>query len=86
MLEHHIAKGYMPDMTFILDLDAETAMARVGSRGAENRNDEKDLEFYEDLRQGFLDIAKDNATRCVIVDASQDKEIIAAEILKVVEK
>ena len=83
-LEHHIAKDYMPDMTFILDMDAETAMARVDSRGVENRNDEKDLEFYEGLRQSFLDIAKDNSERCVIVDAEQSIEAIAAEIIKVV--
>ena len=75
----------MPDMTFILDMDAKTAMARVDSRGVENRNDEKDLEFYESLRQGFLDIAKDNSGRCVIVDAEQSIEAIATEIIKVVE-
>ena len=84
VLEHHIAKDYMPDMTLILDMDAETAMARVGSRGVENRNDEKDIAFYNNLRQGFLDIAKDSSERCVIVDAEQSIEAIAAEIIKVV--
>ncbi len=85
-LEQNIVKEVMPNLTFILDVPAEVAMERVQSRGVENHHDRGDREFYEQLRQGFLNIAKDNADRCVIVDASQDEETIAAEIIKVVEE
>jgi dTMP kinase len=83
VLEGQIAKDTMPDVTFILDLDAEAAMARVGSRGAENRNDEKSVEFYKDLRQGFLEIAKNNPKRCEVINAMQSIEDIAKQVLNV---
>ncbi len=84
-LENHIAKDYIPDVTFILDLSAETAMNRVGKRGAENRNDEKDVAFYNALRQGFLNIAQNNLQRCIVIDASQSVEDIAQTIAQTIE-
>lgn len=83
-LEKQIVGDIMPDLTFILDLPAEVAMARVQARGARDHYDRGDLEFYNNLRQGFLKIAQDNAERCVIIDASQDEETIATSILEAV--
>lgn len=85
-LEHNIIGAYVPNLTIILDLDAETAMSRVQSRGASNQNDRGDVKFYDRLRQGFLHITKDNEARCVIVDASQEEKAIATRILSVVEE
>lgn len=85
-LEHEIIGNYIPDITLVLDLPAEDAMARVQGRGAENNNDRGSLEFYESLRNGFLNIVKDNPSRCVTVDASQDMQQIATKILEVVEE
>ena len=85
-LEKQIVGDVVPDITFVLDLPADIAMARVQERGALDHYDRGSLEFYEGLRQGFLNIVKDNPARCVRVDASQDKEIIAATILKAVEE
>ena len=85
-LEKEIVGTFIPNLTFIMDLDAETAMTRVQERGAKDHYDRGDLEFYEALRQGFLKIAADNAERCVIIDASQDKESIAAMIADAVDK
>ncbi len=89
-LEDNIIGDIIPNLTFILDLEASVAMARVQGRGAENHHDRGSVEFYERLRQGFLGIAQDNDYknngRCAIVDASQNEEIIAAAIIKVVEE
>ena len=84
-LEKQIVGDFIPELTFILDLPAEQAIERVQSRGARDHYDRGDLNFYEKLRQGFLKIAKDNSTRCVIIDASQDETVIAATILATVE-
>lgn len=85
-LEKRIVGNVIPDLTFILDLPAEKAMARVQDRGAEDHYDRGDKDFYEGLRQGFLKIAEDNPERCAIIDASQDEQTIAANILELVEK
>lgn len=85
-LEKQIVASYFPDLTLIFDLDAAQAMARVQSRGATDHYDRGDKAFYEALRQGFLQIAKDNADRCAMIDASQDEKTIAKAVLAAVEK
>ena len=84
-LEKEIIADDIPDLTFILDLPADAAMARVKGRGVENRHDEGDKDFYEGLRQGFLKLSNHNPDRYVTIDASQDIEAIATQILSVVE-
>lgn len=79
-LEAKIVGDFIPNVTFIMDLDAEEAIKRVNERGAQDHYDRGDLAFYEALRQGFLKIAEDNTARCVIIDASQDEKEIAAKI------
>lgn len=85
-LEKQIVGEFIPELTLILDLKAAEAMTRVNTRGATDHYDRGDETFYEALRQGFLQIAKDNADRCAIVDASQDEETIATAILEAVEQ
>ncbi len=85
-LEKKIVGDFIPDLTFILDLEATQAMSRVNARGATDHYDRGDEAFYEGLRQGFLEIAAHNQDRCAIIDASQDEETISMAILKAVEK
>jgi len=85
-LERKIVGQYIPDLTFIMDLEADAAMARVQSRGATDHYDRGDKAFYEALHSGFLQIAKDNSDRCVIIDASQDEEKIAADISNIADE
>lgn len=83
-LQDQIIGQYMPNLTIILDLSADIAMERVKGRGADNENDRGSIDFYQNLRQGFLDIAAQNQRRCVIIDANQDIEDIATDIQKIV--
>jgi dTMP kinase len=83
-LEDKIIERFVPNLTIILDLPAETAMARVQGRGAENNNDRGDLEFYSNLRQGFLNIAAESPERCVVINANTDEKTIADAIYKIV--
>lgn len=82
-LEAKIVGAYLPDLTLILDLDARIAMERVKERGATDHYDRGDLAFYTNLQQGFLEIAKNNAARCVVINANQNAEDIAKEILQI---
>jgi dTMP kinase len=76
----HSALNVFPDLTFILDLSAAEGLKRVRSRGIRDHYDDQDENFYEQIRQGFLTIAKENPDRCVIIDAQQDEQAIAKEI------
>ena len=78
-----------PDLTFILDLPAETGLARAAERrGAlghsADRFEREDTGFHERLREAFLDIARQEPERCVVVDADRDPDLVEAEIWRIV--
>ncbi len=62
---------FKPDLTVILDLPAEQGLKRAAKRkGGETRYESMDIEFHRRLRQGFLEIARAEPQRCIVVDAS----------------
>lgn len=76
---------FEPDITFILDIDPAIGLNRTSARGGtEVTFEEKDIGFHQKLRDGFLTIAKQNPDRCVVIDALQDQDAIAAQILSAV--
>jgi dTMP kinase len=76
-----VLDDFKPDFTLMLDIDVETGLKRAGARGtAESRFENFDRDFHERLRQAFLEIAKRNPDRCVIIDAAGDQDAVAAAI------
>ena len=83
---NHIACGDIyPDVTIILDIDSQIGLARAKSRGAgEDRFEAKGLAYHEKVRAGFLDIAADAPSRCVVINANRTPDDIAEDIWQVV--
>ncbi len=83
-LESSAISQYRPDLTLILDLDSSVGLARAKNRGEgmEDRFERKGLAFHERLRAGFLAIAKAEPQRCRVIDASQNIEGVAIDILR----
>lgn len=83
-LESSAISQYRPDLTLILDLDSAVGLARAKNRGEgmEDRFERKGLAFHERLRAGFLAIAKAEPQRCRVIDASQNIEGVAIDILR----
>ncbi len=78
---------FQPHLTFVLDIDPSEGLARAASRkNAETRFESMPTQFHAIVRQGFLDIARENKKRCVILNASQDKDTLHQEILNVISK
>jgi len=76
-----------PDLTFIFDLPADEALSRAAGRGDQAaRFEAKGGAFQKAVRAAFLQIAKGNPHRCVIIDASQSIDAIADEIRRAVEE
>lgn len=76
-----------PDLTLILDLPTEIGLSRAGGRaGEETRFESKGSAFQEEVRQAFLKIARENADRCVVIDARPDEETVAHAIAEALEK
>jgi dTMP kinase len=82
-----VLDDFRPDLTLMLDLDVALGLSRAGKRGAaESRFENFARDFHERLRQGFLDIARRDPGRCVVIDAAQDEASVAAAIWSVVTK
>lgn len=76
-----VLDDFRPNFTLIMDLDIEIGLSRAGARGGQEQRFEKfDRDFHQKLRQSFLDIANRNADRCVVIDASQSEDQVAAAI------
>lgn len=87
-LERATVGEAMPDLTFVLDVPVEVGFARVTGRGQEkDRFEAEDIEFHIQLREAFLDLAREEPNRCVVIDAAQSPETVATRIwLSVVER
>ena len=82
-LEAVAINGMMPDLTVILDLDPARGLERAAERrGVEtaDRFEKETLDIHEQRRQAFLDIAKREPERCVVIDASAPADKVAADI------
>ncbi len=79
---HDFSVGdFAPDLTFIFDLPAEEGLQRtMGRTHNEDRFEKMDLDFHERLRDGFLEIARHNPDRCVLIDAMQSVDTIQQEM------
>ncbi len=62
----------VPDLTVLLDIDAETGLRRSADADHVNRMERKALEYHMRVREGFLAEARHHPERIVVVDASQD--------------
>ncbi|MCE5327732.1 MAG: dTMP kinase [Planctomycetaceae bacterium] len=64
-----------PDLTIILDLNADLGLQRTASRqGKLDRMESKGVEFHRKVRQMFARQVQDDPTHCALVDASGNIE------------
>ena len=92
---HLIAGARMPDLTFVFDIDPAEGLARSGrqksassgtAEGTEDRYELMGVSFQERLREGYLAIAQAEPERCVLIDASQSIEAVAAQVNAEIER
>ena len=82
-LEMLVVADTKPDLTLLLDIPTDVGMQRAAARRGGDHADRFESEnfgFHEKLRQGFLDLARANPDRIVIVSAEGDEASIEEEI------
>ena len=79
MLNNIATSGLKPDITFVFDIDIETAQERVGK--SKDRMESAGLEFFKRVRQGYLEIAKSEPQRVKVLDATQKIEKISEQVI-----
>ena len=70
----------IPDITFLLDTDLETARSRMKGPRRPDRMEQQADEFYEQVRDGYQELAKWQRDRVVVIKGWQSPEEIAKEI------
>ena len=75
-LEDHVLAGAMPDLTLIFDILPAVGLERACARGGAARFESKGLAFHERLRTEFLEIARRETERCVVIDASATPDMV----------
>lgn len=77
-----VQDGLVPDITILLDAPVDVALGRIQSREKDRIEDEK-AEFFQRIRDRYLALAKQHATRYRIVNADQPLEQVKQDICTV---
>jgi len=73
-----------PDLTFILDIDVETArnrlLRRVRPVAVKDRMEEEPIEFYERVCRGYRELARREPDRFIVMDGAQSPDALGDQI------
>lgn len=76
---HRLAVGHnQPDLTFFIDVDYDTSLAR--RKKDSDRLESESEEFFDKVRGGFLDIARMEPERVVVLDGGESIDAIFEEV------
>jgi len=78
----------MPDLTLILDVPPDIGLARAAARGkgaARDRFEKEGVAYHTAVRQAFLELARAEPGRCLVVEATGEAAEVAARIAAAVE-
>ena len=87
-LERAVTEDARPGLTLIFDIDPKLGLkraAKVWGKGGPDRYEQDDLEAQMQRRQGFLDIARREPERCVVINAAQSQKKVSAAVDKAVD-
>ena len=83
-LDTMVTGGLKPGLTVLLDLDVSEGLRRNKGASKVDRMELEDVEFHERVRKGFLDIARREPERLVVVDASGGVDEVHRAIMEAV--
>jgi dTMP kinase len=78
---HQMAIGIEPDLTLVIDMEPEAALARGLARNSgEDRFEDLGAGFQTSLRAGFLALAAAHPERCRLIDGNREANAVARDI------
>jgi dTMP kinase len=82
-LENLVQGSRRPDLTLLLDLPVETGLARAAKRSEPDRFERQKLEFFQRVRDAYLQIARQQPGRVKVIDASPDLDLVQEQISEI---
>lgn len=82
---HEVVFGELePDLTLIMDLPPDQGLSRHQSAAGQDRYERMGQAFHEEVRAGFLEIARREPERCRVIDAAGNESAVARAVLETV--
>lgn len=82
MLNKLATSGLVPDLTLVFDVDVETSMSRVGN--TKDRIESAGVDFHEKVRNGYLQIAKEEPDRVKVINSNDSIENIFEQVKSII--
>ncbi len=74
-----------PDLTVLLDAAPEVGLARMRERGAPDRFEAETMNFFQRVRNKYLELAGRHPERIHVIDAAREADDITREITALLE-
>ncbi len=81
-LEQWVQGDLRPDLTIILDAPVEIGRARAGKRSEPDRIEKEQDDFFQRVREAYIDLANQHPYRICLIDASLELKDVQKQIQK----
>lgn len=79
-LEHWVQGDFHPDLTLLLDVPLEVSMARINQTREKDRFEQEEAEFFNRVREVYLQRANEQPERYAVIDSSQSLDAVKNQI------
>ena len=79
-LEHWVQGDFRPDLTLLLDVPLEVSMARINQTREKDRFEQEEAEFFNRVREVYLQRANEQPERHAVIDSSQSLDAVKNQI------
>ena len=79
-LEQWVHPDVQPDLTFLFDVPPEVAALRLARARSADRFESEQVDFFGRVRGAYLDRARDQPQRFVVIDGTQPADVIGARL------
>lgn len=83
MLNNLATHNRKPDLTLVFDVDIDTSMQRVGQN--KDRMESAGKEFFNRVRNGYLELAKQEPQRIKVIDSTKTIEEVFEDVKKIID-
>jgi dTMP kinase len=85
-LESLVLGHFKADFVIILDAPVEIGLARAAQRGTKDRFEEEEGDFFERVRQAYLDRAAQEPDRYGVIDASKNVSQVQDQLIPLLDR
>lgn len=86
ILRNWVHQDLNPDLTFLFDLPIEISLMRLKSNGNLDKFEKESVSFHKKIRNSYLELAKKEPNRFVIINGDQNINTIQDEIHSILDK